>query len=59
MDIMMMNLLNDILSELQDINEKLDNMNNKLGDISGSGINSMDDICNKIESLETTIEFKD
>ncbi len=45
----MISVLEDILRELQDINGKLD-------EIKGDGLyNSISDVCNKLDSLETAI----
>jgi len=42
-------LLRDILYELKDINDKIDS-------IRGLGINSIDDVCDKIDDAASTIE---
>ena len=41
-------IMKDILIELQEINFRLD-------DIRGSGINSIDDICSKLDNIEIDV----
>lgn len=49
----LVNLMEQILAELQEMNSKLD-------DIKGLGpYDSLTDVCDKIESLETTITLGD
>ena len=68
----LINIMQEILTELQEISSKLDvitgsglynslsDVCNKLNDIAGKGLyNSLSDVCNKLDSVETTINLKD
>lgn len=46
-------VMKDVLSELQNINEKLD-------EIRGDGLyNSLSDVCNKLDSIERSVDAVD
>lgn len=46
----------DSLSELEDINRKSDDILSGIQDLKGNGtFNTISDVCDKLESLETTI----
>lgn len=52
--------MDELVSVMQDILAELKEMNSKLDDIKGTGLyNSLSDVCDKIDSLETTITLGD
>lgn len=48
-------IMEDLAAILSEILDELRQINSNLSDLKGSGLNSVDDICNKLESLEDVV----